>query len=816
MLVSLNWLKKFVDVPKGFSSQDLALKLTSATVEVEGITEQGELLRDVVVGKIVAITEHPNADKLKLVSVDAGRDQYTVVCGGTNLRDSMLVAMAKVGARVHWHGEAALTELKPVKIRGQESHGMICTSEELSLRHLFAQSSETEILDLTELKLPVGTSLAEALELDDTVIEIDNKSMTHRPDLWGVYGLARELAAVLNVPLLDYAVPELKGGRGKKLKVEIKDKAKCRRYIGVVIDGVRVEPSPRALRQVLENSGVRSINNIVDVTNFVMLELGNPLHAFDWRQIELGAIVVDTAKKGEKFTTLDGVERALNEEMLLIKDGKKSVALAGVMGGENSEIQADTTTILLESANFEATNIRKTSMKLGLRTEGSARWEKGISPLQAELAARKAVAMILELCPGAKVASKVVDENFYKFIAPEIELNLDWLDHRVGVPLEKKGVVDILERLGFAVKDKKDTLLVSVPYWRATGDVSLPEDIVEEVARMYGYDRIKPSMPMVELCAPSVNLERQLERRVKNILVGYGLTEASNYSLVDPVFLETLLGPTFKPELIIRLKNYLSVEQSVLRPALSPGLLRNVADNSRFYAAVRLFEIGRAFINRSDPAGYSRRSGSDDRLPWQHRLLGGVVLDPADDQPFSTVKGLVSSLLDALGYDYYFDTLDNVPGFMEAARTVKVVVAGSAIGQLGEVNASTASMLGIHQAAALFELDFTLLAALPRQESVYAGVSKYPSVFRDVAIVLDQQYPWEDIKKEVKKAGGTLLTSVDLFDVYEGGKIEAGQRSLAFHLKYWSSERTLESAEVDALQQKVTAALQKKFAAEVR
>ncbi|MFA5076164.1 MAG: phenylalanine--tRNA ligase subunit beta [Patescibacteria group bacterium] len=518
MYISLNWLKKYVDIPKGFLAADLAAKLTACTVEVEGWKKEGELLDNVVVGKILEIKDHPNADKLKLVVVDIGKKKTEVVCGGTNLKKGMLVALAKIGARVNWHGAGQIEELKPVKIRGVESQGMICLSSEIGLQDIMPDKSDTEILDLSHLKLKVGQPLAEALHLDDTILEIDNKSLTHRPDLWGHYGLARELAAILKVKFKNYDPKEIKGGRGKNLKVEIKDKEKCRRYIGVVVDNVKIAPSPDWLVRQLESVGVRAINNIVDITNYVMLELGEPMHSFDWREIKGGTIIIDTAQKGEKFTTLDGQERILDEQMLLIKDGKRAVALAGVMGGLNSEIKDDTVTILFEAANFEPNNIRKTSIKLGLRTEGSARWEKNLSPVIAELAMRKAVEMTLELSPGAKVASKVIDQNFYTSQISEIELDLNWLNKRLGTAVAKEEVIGILERLQFEVKDKKNSLIVKVPYWRSTKDVSIAEDLVEEIARIYGYDNIKPTMPSAPVAPPKANLERVGNARLKKFL----------------------------------------------------------------------------------------------------------------------------------------------------------------------------------------------------------------------------------------------------------------------------------------------------------
>lgn len=812
MLISLNWLKKFVDIPKGFSPEDLASKLTMTTVEVEGVQKTGALLDNVVVAKVLAVKNHPNADKLKIATVDTGKDKLEIVCGGVNLKEGMLVALAKIGASVRWHGEAEVTELKPAKIRGVESASMICASEELGIDQIIRCGPE-EIADLSELKVEVGMPLAEALKLDDAILEVDHKSMTHRPDLWGHYGLARDLAAILKIKIADYETKPIKAGRKVKLEVEIKDKDKCRRYMGVVVDNVKVGPSPEWLSRQLEAVGVRSINNIVDITNYIMLELGQPMHAFDWREVKGGKIIVETAKKGEKFTTLDGQERKLDEEMLLIKDTKRAVALAGVMGGQNSEIKDDTSTILFESANFKSSNVRQTSMKLGLRSESSARFEKSLDPLLAEMAIKKAVELTLEFCPEAKVASKVVDENFYDFKELEIELDLAWLNRQLGTEIAEEEVIGILERLQFAVKEKKGILTVGVPSWRATKDITLPEDLAEEVARLYGYDNIQPAMPLVSLSVPEINQERQTERRIKNILTGsLAFSESCNYSFVD----KSKVGYFgFTPAEHIALKNYLSEEQSLLRTSLIPGLTNNVVDNLRFYDSFQIFEIGRVFLKK--PGEDLKGVGSEDKLPWQHKALSGVIVKKGDSEPFYLVKSAIESLLEQLGVAYYFQKPDYaLPAWIEKTRVLEVMIKGKPVGSIGELSGRTRASFGLEPAVGYFELDFTELAAMVEDNKKYQELPKYPAVLRDLSILVGAGTKWEDIKKAVKKTGGDLIQNIELFDVYSGGKIEAGKRSLAFHLEFRSPERTLSAEEVENLTKAIVRELESKFGAAVR
>ncbi|MFA5358365.1 MAG: phenylalanine--tRNA ligase subunit beta [Patescibacteria group bacterium] len=812
MLISLNWLKKFIDIPKGFTPQDLAAKLTMSTVEVEGIKKQGELLDNVVVAKILEIKAHPNADKLKIVTVDTGSDKLEVVCGGINLRNEMVVAFARVGAFVRWHGEAEVTELKPAKIRGVESAGMICASEEIGIDGA-VPCGEAEVADLTNLNLEIGQPLAEALGLDDVILEVDNKSMSNRPDLWGHYGIARELSALLKIDLQEYKTPEIKGGRGKKLKVEIKDKDKCPRYIGVIIEGIKIAPSPAWMAKLLEAAGVRPINNIVDITNYVMLELGQPMHAFDLRKVSGATIVVETAERGEKFVTLDGVERDLDEDMLLIKDAKKGVALAGIMGGENSEIKDDTTAVLFEAANFKASNIRQTSMKLGLRSESSARFEKGLDPLLAETAMQRAVELVKEFIPEAKISGKVVDENNYEFKAPEIDLDLGWLNNRLGTALTKEDVLDILQRLNFEIKEKKDQLTIVVPSWRATGDVSITEDLLEEVARIYGYDNIKSDDPVLPMSLPQENRERTVERKIKDILVGpLAFTESYNYSFVDKNKVGNL-GLLAADH--IELANSLSEEQGLLRNSLIPNLVKNVADNLRFYDSFKLFELDSVFIKNLE-GQYIKIIGQEEKLPFQEKYLSGVAVEAGNDQPFYIVKGVVESLLDQLRLDYFWQVPKNIPAWCEKTRAMQVVVRGKVLGLVGELARTVADKVDIKPAVGIFELNAEMIANVYDDNKVYEEISKYPSVLRDLAIVLPDGTTWEDVKKAVKKVGGELVSDIELFDVYQGDKIEAGHKSLAFHLVFSLPDRTLTAEEVGQVEKKVVTELGNKFKARVR
>jgi len=476
MNISLNWIKQYIDLPKTVKPEELGLKLTMATVEVEEVINQAAKLENVVVGKIVKIENHPNADRLRLVEVDIKSRKVKVVCGGTNLVENMKVALALPGARVLWHGEGEPVILEKTKVRGEESEGMICASDELGLGGLFPEKESGEIVDLTNINCEIGSNLAEALSLDDAIYDIDNKSVTNRPDLWGHYGMAREIAAIYDLKLKDYSVKNITEGKELKLAVKVEDEEACPRYMAVAMRGIKIGPSPEWLQKHLLAIGQKPINNVVDVTNYVMYDLGQPLHAFSGDKIVDSNIVVRKALSGEKITTLDGVERQLTSDDLVIATEGRAVALAGVMGNANSQIEDNSETIILESANFSPVTIRKTSDRLGLRTEASIRFEKSLDPHLTELALKKAVNLLQEMMPEVSVASAVIDVDNYEDKSEPIIIDFDFINHRIGTDLGQEKIINILTSLGFGVKATKKNMKVVIPSWRDTKDINIKED----------------------------------------------------------------------------------------------------------------------------------------------------------------------------------------------------------------------------------------------------------------------------------------------------------------------------------------------------
>ncbi|MBD3311611.1 MAG: phenylalanine--tRNA ligase subunit beta [Candidatus Magasanikbacteria bacterium] len=816
MYISKNWLKQYVGLPDSLTPEELALQLTMSTVEVEGVENQKQSFENIVVGKVKKTKKHPDADKLLLCTVSDGEKDYSLVCGGSNVREGILVAFAKVGSKVRWHGEGDLVELKKAKIRGEVSEGMICASTEIGLGGMFPLEDEKEILDLTDLKLKPGTQLAEALELDDVVLDIDNKSMTHRPDLWGHYGMAREVAAIHRKKLKKYKPDEIKPGKEMEIKVEVEDKELCPRYMAVALDGVKIGPSPGWLQKRLMAVGIRPINNIVDITNYIMFDLGQPMHAFDSEQITMSServsLFVRRAKKGEKFTTLDEKEHELTPDMLVIADDKKPVALAGIMGGENSEVNEKTKAIIFESANFNAINVRRTSTALGLRTDSSARFEKAQDPNNCKLALKKAVELTLELCPEARVVSNVADVADYHLNTGPIELDLEFVKRKIGMEIEKKKIIDILERLGFGVKDKKHVLKVTVPTWRATKDVSIPEDLVEEISRIYGYDNIDTELPSFPVIPPERNKLRELERKIKELLVyKFSFTESYNYSFVSPDWLKKL---DFNAQKNIELENPLAKDRPLLRRSLLPNLIENLEKNLHFKDNVSMFEVGKIF-DVENPGERAAKNG-DELLPRQSVMLGLVFSGKNQKTPFYGVSDALVGTLETLGFHIKLTKKSiGIDLYMHPGRQAEIFVDETSVGEIFELHPTVQKKAGIDYPTAVAEIDLSKLLEFYLEKEDYTKVPEYPSMDRDIAMIVDKSVQHVDLVEAIEGVSD-LIVSVELFDVYEGKNIEAGKKSLAYHIVYQSGEKTLKAEEVDKIQAQVEKVLESGFGVEVR
>lgn len=843
MLISFSWLKNYINLPDSVTPEEVADKLKMSTVEVEKIIHQGEELKGIVLGKVLTCTKHPDADKLQVCEVDVGSinsdpstGKLQIVCGGSNVTANMLVAVATIGAQVHWHGEPKPVVMAKTKIRGVESSGMICAAEEIGLGEIYPKNSEKEILDMSAVILSkakdlssqkdkkVGTPLAEVLNLNDTVLEVDNKSLSNRPDLWGHYGLAREVAVLFRKKLKVYKTANIKPGKEFKINVKVEDTKLCPRYLATALSGVEIKESPEWLKQRLAAVGLRPINNIVDITNFVMLDLGQPLHAFDARQLETvdknsadKTIIVRHAGDSEKFITLDGSERILNSSDLVIADEIKPVALAGVMGGQNSEILNDTKTVIFESANFNPAAIRRTSSRLGLRTDSSARFEKSLDPINAEIALRRAVELTLECCPKAKVVSNVVDVSNYSLATGPINLSLDFVKQKLGVAIEQKEIIKILESLGFEISIKKENLSIVIPSWRATKDISLPEDLVEEIARVYGYSKIESALPEFKIIPPTANNLRILERQViETVVRELGYNEVYNYSFVSGEQIKKLGDNLDK---YLELDNPLSKEKPWLRRNLLPNLLENVAANLNNFDEVKIVESGKVFL--VEEPGVRISGNSDELLPKQDVWLTAVYAAKKNTTPFWEAKRMVEFLNERLNVNLTLNKEAKILPYEHPGRVASVFLGVKEIGVLYELNPAVQNNYNISAKVAILEINLSAWEEiiLSNQQNIsdkkYEPLSNYPESTRDVAFVVDNLAAHKDIAQTLKNLS-PLIKKVELFDVYQGANVGDGKKSMAYRLTYGSSERTLTSAEIDTVQADVIKLLQQKFSASVR
>lgn len=805
MNISLNILKDFVSL-SGLKAEDIKDSLTKHTVEVEQVIRQSDKFKGVVVAKVLEIHKHPQADRLQIAIVNDGETKnLKVVCGAPNIEVGQLVPLAKIGTILP-NG----LEIKKAEIRGEESNGMICAEDELGL------GDNHEGIMVLDKNAKIGQNFSDYLRLDDTILEIDNKSISNRPDLWGHYGIARELSVLFNSKLRDYKTKEIKIKKSKEalenLEVEIKNKKSCPKYIALKVDNIKIGESPKWLKQKLISLGSKPINNIVDATNYVMLELGQPLHAFDADLVD--KIVVRNAEKGEKIISLDGVERDLNENDLLICNSKEAIAIAGVMGGKNSEINNTTSSIIIESANFEAVSIRKTAQRLSLRTDAAMRYEKGLDPNLCLLAANRIAEIIKELCPTAEFKLPLVFAGEYEEEKRVISLDLLWAEKMIGQKIEDKEIKKILESLGIKIKDRKDGVWdLLIPSWRLK-DLQIKEDIVEEIIRIFGYDNIENSLPKMSITPPEKSYELETERKIKNILaLSYKLIEVYNYSFVSE---EQLLKLNLDHSSYLKLLNPLSSQYALLRQTLSTNLLANIKSNQSKYESIDIFEIGNIFLNI--PGDLNKDDSFSENLPYQEKRLA-IASAKASGDSFQFLKNLIFNFISELsnGMEIEFLPTESIISWADKEQRCLLLLGGEEVGFLAKLDKDIVSKNGIKKDVSLLEISFKKLLNLisASGERQYQSIPKFPPVNRDLAFVVDHSVLFIDIKKEIEKFS-PLIINLELFDVYSGDNLGQNKRSLAFHLTYQSPEKTLTSEEVDVLQKDLIKILKDKFGAQVR
>lgn len=800
MRVSLNWLKEYV--PVTLPPEELADRLTMAGLEVSKIEVKGGDWDHILIGQIVDIKPHPNADRLRLAEVDLGTERETVVCGAPNIEVGQKVPFARVGAQLADAHTGKTMALQPATIRGVVSKGMVCSGKELGI------SEDHQGIMVLPVEAPVGAPLRDFL--GDAILDFE--ITPNRPDCLSMLGIAREVGALtggkVTFPPSDY--PEEAAAAGEFASVEIADPDLCSRYCAAIIDGVQIGPSPQWMQQRLLDYGMRPINNIVDITNYVMVEYGQPLHAFDYHQVRGKKIIVRRARPGETIESLDGVERKLITENLMITDGVGPVAIAGVMGGANSEVAGTTTSILLESANFNRISIRRTSSRLGLRSEASMRFERGLRPELAMEAIKRATRLIREL-GGGKVARGIID-IYPGHVAPaSVAISPAEVKRVLGIDLTSAEITGILASLGCACElSCAPEIAVTPPWWRS--DISQPADVVEEVARIYGYDKVPMTLLSASLPAYQPQRLLDLKDKIRDVLVSAGMQEIITYSLTRPDREKLLFtGSESFPLPGLRVANPLSSEQEYLRTSLRPGLLATLSANQRHEEnGVRIFEAGRVFWPREKD------------LPEEREMLVGVLSGPRSDLSwygkseaidFYDAKGTVEVLLRGLGYEAEFGEGKD-PSLLQG-RTAAIKVNGAAVGVVGELNPNVTLAFDICGAVYLFELD--LSALLPIFISVsrkYKPLPKFPGATRDLAVIVDAAAPSQKVQEIIKNT--PLVEQVILFDVYTGDKLPQGKKSLAWRITWQSYERTLTDEEVNRYLAEILEKLKQELGAVLR
>ena len=787
MNLSMRWLKEFVDTDENMTPREFSEAMTMSGSKVEGYEIEGEKIKNVVVGKVLSIEKHPDADKLVVCQVEVGLDEpIQIVTGAKNLTVGDLVPVAK-----HQSVLTDGTKITKGKLRGVPSFGMMCSVAELGVTvNDFPYAIEDGIMVLQEDCKP-GDDIREVLGFNDTKFEFEITS--NRPDCFSVIGLAREASATFNKELKLHT-PQVKGGNGDctdMLDVKVEAPELCKVYSAKIVKNVRVKPSPRWMRERLRAMGVRPINNIVDITNYVMLEYGQPMHAFDLRFVDEGKIRVRLAIEGEKITTLDGVERSLKPTNLVIADANKPIAIAGVMGGEYSGIVDDTTTIIFESANFAGSSVRLTAKDHGMRTDASSRYEKGLDPNSVLPALERACELVEMLDAGDVMDGVIIDKHFDETSRVTIPFEPEWTNKFLGTDISKEAMIAYLEKIDCTVEND----IITVPTFRP--DLLHKADIAEEIARFYGYNNIATTS-VSGGAQGKYSPEQRFARTLNQSMLAMGMNEILTYSFISPKYYDKILMPQdCELRNSVTIKNPLGEDTSVMRTTAIPSMMEILSKNyNNRNASAYLYEICREYIP-TEP----------DKLPIEKEvLIAGMYGDGAD---FFTAKGMLEELLNKAGLqDYDIEASSNEYSF-HPGRCAVLSVQGEKLGVLGEMHPQCIENYGIGTRVYIFKIDVAVLYKYANIEKSYTPLPKYPAVTRDLALLCDEAIPVITLQKAMEKAGGKIVESIKLFDVYQGKQIEAGKKSVAFNITMRSSEGTLTDEQAGSAMQKMMTALEK-------
>ncbi|WP_160722106.1 phenylalanine--tRNA ligase subunit beta [Bacillus sp. USDA818B3_A] len=803
MFVSYKWLQDYVDLT-GVTSAELAEKITKSGIEVEGVEVLNEGIKGVVVGHVLEREQHPNADKLSKCLVDIGAEQpVQIICGAPNVAQGQKVAVATVGAVLPGN-----FKIKKAKLRGEESNGMICSLQELGMEGKIVAKEYSEGIFVFPAETEVGVDALAQLNRDDEVLEL---SLTpNRSDCLSMLGVAYEVAAILgrDVKFPETELEPISEKASDFVEINVEAKEDNPLYAAKVIKNVKIGPSPLWMQTRLMNAGIRPHNNVVDITNYILLEYGQPLHAFDYDRLGSKEILVRRATDGEKFVTLDDVERTLSSDHLVITNGNEPVALAGVMGGANSEVTADTTTVLLEAAYFNGQTVRKASKDHGLRSEASARFEKGVDPNRVRAAGERA-AYLMAKYAGGEVLEGTSEVDTLTVEPAVVSITLEKINRVLGTDIQMNDVKAIFDRLQFPVTIEQDTITVTAPTRR--GDIRIEEDLVEEVARLYGYDDIPKTLPVGSSTPGKLSAYQKKRRVVRQYLEGAGLFQAVTYSLTS---VEKASQYALEKREPIRLAMPMSEERSVLRLSIMPQLLEVLKYNSaRQNDSLAVYETGGVFL-----------SNGEETLPVENEHLAGAVTGLWHSQAwqgekkavdFFVVKGILEGMFAMLGLEDRIEYAAAQVEGMHPGRTAEVRLDGEKIGFVGQVHPTVQKELDLKDTY-VFELS---LQAVLQEETVplqYDAIPRFPTITRDIALVVNRETVSGTLKEIILTTGAPLLKEAEVFDLYEGERMEEGKKSIAFSLKYLDPERTLTDEEVTKVHERVLEALKEKAGAVLR
>jgi phenylalanyl-tRNA synthetase beta chain len=777
MNISLNWISDYVNLD-GIDPKELALKLTMSTAEVEEVIEKGKEIDKVVVGKVIKVEPHPDSKKLKIVQVDCGSETVQSVCGAPNVAQGILVPFAKIGGRI-----LKVPEIKQTTLSGVESFGILCSGAEIGVNNA---SDQLLILDKT---LTPGTDLKDIYGIDDIIVEIDNKSLTHRPDLWGHYGIAREIAAILKRPLAPVPKDELlRNSDLPDLKIRIEDSSKCFRYSGITVENVIENETPLDIQMRLSYCGQNPISLLVDLSNYVMMDVGQPTHAFDHKYAQ--SIVIKCSPEPIKqFRTLDCIARDIPTDVLMIYNEETPVALAGIMGGEESEITESTRSLFLESANFDAYTVRRGATMLGMRTDASARFEKSLDPELTILAIKRFIHLLKKSQPDIKLTSNLSDLFVRPFPPITIQLDKPYLDRYIGKNFPTETIIGILESLEFKVKHKDGHFTVQVPPFRATKDVSLKVDLVEEITRIYGYDNIEPQTVEVPLKPLDYDENRLLEHKIKETLAEkFGFSEAHSYTWYDNDFNKRL---EIEHDTDIGLLNPHAQEMNRMRQSIVPTMLQFAERNLNQFQQTPLFEIGKVFYK-----------GEEKGLCDERKHLCIMLADKQqhEDQLFYQLKGIASTLLNLLrGVELDYQPLPDSLTFpwLHPEKSATIGFGKQHLGYLSVLHPKVKQNIDKKLNIAVLELNFTHIFNLKEQVIKYKDVSKYPEVSLDFSFLADRNTPYLEMDNHVAKFKHDLLLDYRYVTMYEGKNMPEGKKSLTFGFILGSKEKTLITEDIN-------------------